>query len=79
MVGWLKEGTTHNKSRVETMSDFYSILMTMKEYEKELEYNSDPAVRHYIKAVSSVMNEMQAYIDYLLINEDSIDEDDIKA
>ena len=54
------------------MSDFYSILMTMKEYEKELEYNSDPAVRHYIKAVSSVMNEMQAYIDYLLIDEDDI-------
>jgi hypothetical protein len=24
------------------------------------------------------MNEMQAYIDYLLIDEDSIDEDDIK-
>jgi len=54
------------------MSDFYSILMTMKEYEKELEYNSDPSVRHYIKAVSSVMNEMQAYIDYLLIDEDDI-------
>jgi len=78
MVGWLKEGTTHNKSRVETMSDFYSILMTMKEYEKELEYNSDPSVRHYIKAVNTVMNEMQAYIDYLLMDEDSIDGDDIK-
>ena len=60
------------------MSDFYSTLMTMKEYEEELSYNSDPAVRHYIKAVNTVMNEMQAYIDYLLIDEDSIDEDDIK-
>ena len=78
MVGWLKEDTTHNKSRVETMSDFYSTLMIMKEYEEELAYNSDPAVRHYIKAVNTVMNEMQAYIDYLLIDEDSIDEDDIK-
>ena len=52
--------------------------MTMKEYEKELEYNGDLAVRHYIQAVNTVMNEMQAYIDYLLIDEDSIDEDDIK-
>ena len=60
------------------MSDFYSTLMTMKEYEKELEYNSDPSVRHYIQAVNIVMNEMQAYIDYLLMDEDSIDGDDIK-
>ena len=51
------------------MSDFYSTLMTMKEFEKELEYNSDPAVRHYIKAVDDVMKEMQAYIDYLLLEE----------
>jgi hypothetical protein len=67
-----------NKSRVEIMSDFYSTLMVMKEYEKELEYNSDPSVRHYIQAVNTVMNEMQAYIDYLLMDEDSVDGDDIK-
>ena len=60
------------------MSDFYSTLMVMKEYEKELEYNSDPSVRHYIQAVNTVMNEMQAYIDYLLMDEDRIDGDDIK-
>jgi hypothetical protein len=50
----------------------------MKEYEKELEYNSDPYIRHYIQAVNTVMKEMQAYIDYLLMDEDSIDNDDIK-
>ena len=60
------------------MSDFYSTLMVMKELEKELEYNSDPSIRHYIQAVNTVMNEMQAYIDYLLMDEDSIDGDDIK-
>lgn len=60
------------------MDKFYTNLMTMKEYEKELEYNSDPDIRHYIQAVNTVMNEMQAYIDYLLIDEDSIDGDDIK-
>ena len=60
------------------MSDFYTTLMAMKELEKELEYNSDPAIRHYIQTVNTVMNEMQAYIDYLLIDEDSIDGDDIK-
>ena len=59
------------------MSDFYSTLMTMKEYEKELEYNSDPSIRHYIQAVNTVMNEMQAYIDYLLMD-DELDENDIK-
>ena len=78
MVGLLKGDTTHNKSRVEIMSEFYTTLMTMKEYEKELEYNSDPSVRHYIQAVNTVMNEMQAYIDYLLMDEDSVDGDDIK-
>jgi hypothetical protein len=52
--------------------------MVMKEYEKELEYNSDPSIRHYIQAVNTVMNEMQAYIDYLLMDEDSVDGDDIK-
>jgi hypothetical protein len=52
--------------------------MAMKEYEKELEYNSDPSVRHYIKAFNTVMNDMQAYIDYLLMDEDSVDGDDIK-
>jgi hypothetical protein len=67
-----------SKLKVEIMSDFYSTLMTMKEYEKELEYNSDPSVRHYIQAVNTVMNEMQAYIDYLLMDEDSVDGDDIK-
>jgi len=51
------------------MSEFYSTLMTMKEFEKELEYNSDPSVRHYIQAVNTVMKEMQAYIDYLLLEE----------
>ncbi len=60
------------------MSDFYSTLMVMKEYEKELEYNSDPSIRYYIQAVNTVMNEMQAYIDYLLMDEDSVDGDDIK-
>jgi hypothetical protein len=49
----------------------------MKEYEKELEYNSDPSIRHYIQAVNTVMKEMQAYIDYLLMD-DELDEDDIK-
>ena len=78
MVGWLKEDIVQNKSRVEIMSELYTVLMTMKEYEKELEYNSDPSVRHYIQAVNTVMNEMQAYIDYLLMDEDSIDGDDIK-
>jgi hypothetical protein len=48
---------------------FYTSLMTMKEYEKELEYNSDPSVRHYIQSVNTVMKEMQAYIDYLLLEE----------
>jgi len=51
------------------MDKFYSSLMTMKEYEKELEYNSDPAIRHYIQSVNTVMKEMQAYIDYLLLEE----------
>ena len=51
------------------MSDFYSTLMAMKELEKELEYDSDPSIRHYIQAVNTVMNEMQAYIDYLLIED----------
>ena len=51
------------------MSEFYSTLITMKEYEKELEYNSDPAIRHYIQSVNTVMKEMQAYIDYLLLEE----------
>jgi len=60
------------------MDKFYTNLMTMKEYEKELEYNSDPDIRHYIQAVNTVMNDMQAYIDYLLMDEDSIDGDDIK-
>ena len=60
------------------MSDFHSTLMIMKELEKELEYNSDPYIRHYIQAVNTVMNEMQAYIDYLLMDEDSVDRDDIK-
>ena len=78
MVGWPKEDTVQNKSRVETMSESYTVLMAMKEYEKELEYNSDPSVRHYIKAVNTVMNDMQAYIDYLLMDEDSVDGDDIK-
>ena len=67
-----------SKLKVEIMSDFYSTLMTMKEYEKELEYNSDPSVRHYIQAVNTVMIEMQAYLDYLLMDEDSVDGDDIK-
>ena len=51
------------------MSEFHIALMAMKEFEKELEYNSDPVVRHYIKAVDEVMKEMQAYIDYLLLEE----------
>jgi hypothetical protein len=58
-----------SKLRVEIMSEFYSTLMTMKEFEKELEYNSDPSVRHYIQSVNTVMKEMQAYIDYLLLEE----------
>ena len=58
-----------NRLKVGIMSEFHIALMAMKELEKELEYNSDPVVRHYIKAVDEVMKEMQAYIDYLLLEE----------
>ena len=60
------------------MSDFYSTLMAMKQFEDKIRNHEDPDVREYVKAVDATMLDMQAYIDYLLIDEDSIDEDDIK-
>jgi len=60
------------------MSDFYTTLMAMKEFEDRIRNHKDPDVREYVKAVDATMLDMQAYIDYLLIDEDSIDEDDIK-
>jgi hypothetical protein len=52
--------------------------MAMKEFEDKIRNHEDPDVREYVKAVDATMLDMQAYIDYLLIDEDSIDEDDIK-
>ena len=60
------------------MSDFYSTLMAMKTFEDQIKNHDDELVRNYVEAVNTVMNEMQAYIDYLLMDEDSIDGDDIK-
>jgi hypothetical protein len=36
------------------------------------------AMKDYIKYTDELIVSLQAYIDYLLIDEDSIDEDDIK-
>lgn len=60
------------------MNETLGLILRMKELEKELEYNSDPYIRHYIQTTNSLILSMQAYIDYLLMDEDSVDGDDIK-
>jgi hypothetical protein len=66
-----------NKLRVGIMSDFYSTLMAMKQFEERIKNHIDPDVREYVKAVDATMLDMQAYIDYLLID-DELNEDDVK-
>jgi len=51
------------------MSDFYSNLMAMKQFEEKIRNHIDPEVREYVKAVDATMLDMQAYIDYLLLEE----------
>jgi len=51
------------------MSDFYSTLMAMKQFEEKIRNHIDPEVREYVKAVDATMLDMQAYIDYLLLEE----------
>lgn len=58
-----------NKLKVEIMSDFYSNLMAMKQFEEKIRNHIDPEVREYVKAVDATMLDMQAYIDYLLLEE----------
>jgi hypothetical protein len=70
-----------NKSRVEIMfkRDIKEVLDDIR-YSEELlsmEELSD-AMKDYIKYTDELIVSLQAYIDYLLIDEDSIDGDDIK-
>ena len=70
-----------NKSRVEIVfkRDIKEVLDDIR-YSEELlsmEELSD-AMKDYMKYTDELIVSMQAYIDYLLIDEDSIDGDDIK-
>jgi hypothetical protein len=43
--------------------------MAMKQFEERIKNHIDPDVREYVKAVDATMLDMQAYIDYLLLEE----------
>jgi hypothetical protein len=43
--------------------------MAMKQFEEKIRNHIDPEVREYVKAVDATMLDMQAYIDYLLLEE----------
>jgi len=51
------------------MSEFYNTLITIKTLEKKMKIHIDKDVRDYAEAVDAIMLEMQAYIDYLLLDE----------
>ena len=52
------------------MYKFINLLMDMKALEQDLINHQDPMVRDYVKSVDTVMREMQAYIDYLLMDDE---------
>jgi len=51
------------------MYKFANLLLDMKALEQNLINHEDSMVRDYVKSVDTVMREMQAYIDYLLLEE----------
>lgn len=55
------------------------LILKMKSAEAELkDQELSQAMKDYLDSSNELMLSMQAYIDYLLLDEDSIDEDDIK-
>lgn len=55
------------------------LILKMKAAEAELkDQELSQAMKDYLDSSNELMLSMQAYIDYLLLDEDSIDGDDIK-
>jgi hypothetical protein len=61
------------------MNNTLALILKMKDAEAELNTQElSQAMKDYMQASDGLILSMQAYIDYLLMDEDSVDGDDIK-